>query len=162
MIKEDSTVGLYWYVLKVKVGFEKKVASSLLSKATKLGLTHIETSVFEDLVDGKSIIRFPGIVLLRSDDLNSESQFVSGINGLERFVSRSPISDEEYNFMGREIEANTPALISVGSKVEIVNGAFATQIMTVSEVDGENIKGLLNIFERETEVIINSKDLVTI
>jgi len=162
MTKEYPTVGLYWYVLKVKVGFEKKVASSLLSKATKLGLTHIETSVFEDLVDGKSIIRFPGIVLLRSDDLNSENQFVSGISGLERFVSRSPISDEEYNFMGREIEANTPALISVGSKVEIVNGAFATQIMTVSEVDGENIKGLLNIFERETEVIINSKDLVTI
>lgn len=162
MNKSDVKGDLFWYALKVKVGHEKKIAAALIAKAAKLEIIGIEASVFTDLVNNKQVVRYPGIVLLRTDDLNSENEFITGIAGIERFVSRSPISDEEYIFMSKAVILPVTKDIEVGSRVEIISGAFVTQIMIVREVDGDNIKGLLNIFDRETEVVINKNELLVL
>lgn len=162
MNKTDLNSDLFWYALKVKVGYEKKIAAALLAKAAKLNINDIETSVFTDLVNNRHVVRYPGIVLIKTDDLNSENEFISGIAGVERFISRSPISNDEYDFMSKSVILPVAKEILVGGKVEIISGAFVTQVMIVREIDGDNVKGLLNIFERETEVVINKNDLLAL
>ena len=153
---------LYWYAIKVRIGHEQKVAAAILAKATKLGLENVESAVFVDLVKGKKVVRYPGVVLLKTDDHNSESGLIANIAGVERYISRSPISNEEYEFMKKPPVTPYNELVEVGSKVEIINGAFATQIMIVDTIEGEQAKGLINIFGRETEVLVKIADLVTV
>jgi transcription termination/antitermination protein NusG len=165
-----------WYVVHSYAGYENRVKANLESRTVSLNM---EDYIFqvevptEDVIEIKSGQRknvrrnkFPGYVLVRIDLTDESWSAVRHTPGVTGFVGHAhqptPLTvDEVMTILGPTVEAATPAAapvtvldFEVGDSVTVVDGPFATLQATIHEInpDTQRIKGLVEIFGRETPV----------
>jgi transcriptional antiterminator NusG len=165
-----------WYVVHSYAGYENRVKANLESRTISLNM---EDYIFqvevptEDVVEIKSGQRknvrrnkFPGYVLVRIDLTDESWSAVRHTPGVTGFVGHAhqptPLTVEEVMaILGPTVDAaEKPAAqvtvldFEVGDSVTVVDGPFATLQATIHEInpDTQRIKGLVEIFGRETPV----------
>ncbi len=165
-----------WYVVHSYAGYENRVKANLESRTISLNMEdyifQIEVPT-EDVVEIKSGQRknvrrnkFPGYVLVRLELTDESWSAVRHTPGVTGFVGHAhqptPLTvDEVMAILGPTVDAaEKPAAqvtvldFEVGDSVTVVDGPFATLQATIHEInpDTQRIKGLVEIFGRETPV----------
>jgi transcriptional antiterminator NusG len=167
-----------WYVIHSYAGYENRVKGNLESRT---GSLNMEDYIFQVEVPQEDVVeikngqrknvrrnRLPGYVLVRMELTDESWSAVRHTPGVTGFVGNAhqptPLTvDEVVKLLGPVAEAKekggaaAPAPIldfEVGDSVTVVDGPFATLQATINEinVDTQRIKGLVEIFGRETPV----------
>jgi transcriptional antiterminator NusG len=168
-----------WYVVHSYAGYENRVKTNLESRIMSLNMEDFIFQVEvpqEDVVEIKNGQRknvrrnkFPGYVMVRMELTNESWGAVRNTPGVTGFVGNShepfPLTlDEVTNILAPEREkaeggVKAPAEVKVldfevGDSVTVVDGPFATLQATINEInaDSQKVKGLVEIFGRETPV----------
>lgn len=163
-----------WYVLHVYSGFEAKVKEAILDKAKKQGLEDAFVDILvpkEEVTEikrGKRVATernvFPGYVMVQmamSDDawhLVKNTPKVTGFLGSGN--KPQAISEAEAKRLIQQLiapeggPARRTITFDIGEQVRITDGAFASMVGTVEEVDDEKgkLKASVSIFGRPTPV----------
>jgi transcriptional antiterminator NusG len=171
-----------WYVIHSYAGYENRVKANLESRTTSLNMEDYIFQVEvpqEEVVEIKNGQRktvkrnkFPGYVLVRMDLTNESWGAVRNTPGVTGFVGNAhepfPLTlDEVVKILAPEEEKATaggsgtksPTEVKVldfevGDSVTVIDGPFATLQATINEInaDSQKVKGLVEIFGRETPV----------
>lgn len=163
-----------WYVLHTYAGYENKVRTNLESRAQSMGMEDYifrvvvpEEEKVEKTKTGKEKIEtlktFPGYVLVEMVMTDQSWYVVRNTPGVTGFVGShgagskpAPLLDEEIDHILNELQgsqAQKDLKVEVGDAVTIIDGAFASMIGKVSEIDSDKqkVKVLIDMFDRETE-----------
>ncbi|MFU0824319.1 transcription termination/antitermination protein NusG [Clostridium sp.] len=159
-----------WYVAHTYSGYENKVKVNLEKAIENRGLHDLIHDIqvpIEEVVevkDGKKKITqkkiFPGYVLVKMIMSDESWYIVRNTRGVTGFVGPGskpvPLTDEEVAAMGIT-EKTVNIDISVGENVKITSGPLKDFIALIQEINVEKqkIKGLVNMFGRETPVELN-------
>lgn len=168
-----------WYVVQTYSGMENRVRTNLESR---IGSLNMEDFIFEVEVPTEEVAeikngqrklvkrnRFPGYVLVRMDMSDESWAAVRHTPAVTGFVGHAhqplPLNlDEVERWLAPEVtEQAKPSDekkhvevvdFEVGDSVMVVDGPFATLHATINEInpDSQKIKGLVEIFGRETPV----------
>jgi transcriptional antiterminator NusG len=165
-----------WYVVHSYAGYENRVKSNLENRISSLNM---EDYIFQIEVPQEEVVeikngqrktvkrnKFPGYVLVRMELTNESWGAVRNTPGVTGFVGNShepfPLTlDEVVNILapeqekGEKKETEVKVLdFEVGDSVTVIDGPFATLQATINEInpDAQKIKGLVEIFGRETPV----------
>jgi transcription termination/antitermination protein NusG len=167
-----------WYVVHSYAGYENRVKTNLETRITSLNM---EDFIFQVEVPQEEVVeiknsqrktvkrnKFPGYVLVRMDLTNESWGAVRNTPGVTGFVGNShepfPLTiDEVVKILAPEQEkaagGKAPAEVKVldfevGDSVTVIDGPFATLQATINEInpDAQKVKGLVEIFGRETPV----------
>ena len=166
-----------WYVVHSYAGYENRVKANLENRIASLNM---EDYIFqvevptEEVVEIKSgqrknvkRVKMPGYVLVRMDLTDESWSAVRHTPGVTGFVGHShepvPLTlGEVFDALAPQVErkdAKAPAEIKVldfevGDSVTVIDGPFATLQATIHEInpDAQKVKGLVEIFGRETPV----------
>ncbi len=167
-----------WFVVHSYAGYENRVKTNLESRTSSLNM---EDYIFEIEVPQEEVDeikngqrkrvkrnRFPGYVLVRMELTDESWSAVRNTPGVTGFVGHlhqpTPLTlDEVVNILAPEVEkqagvaAKAPVEVldfEVGDSVTVIDGPFATLQATIHEInpDSQRIKGLVEIFGRETPV----------
>ncbi|HTY73369.1 MAG TPA: transcription termination/antitermination protein NusG [Actinomycetes bacterium] len=165
-----------WFVVHSYAGYENRVKANLESRTSSLNM---EDYIFqvevptEDVVEIKNGQRknvrrnkFPGYVLVRMDLSDESWSAVRHTPGVTGFVGHAhqptPLTvDEVIAILGPTVETKEKAApqvavldFAVGDSVTVIDGPFATLQATIHEInpDTQRVKGLVEIFGRETPV----------
>lgn len=171
-----------WYVIHSYAGYENRVKANLESRTTSLNMEDYIFQVEvpqEEVVEIKNGQRktvkrnkFPGYVLVRMDLTNESWGAVRNTPGVTGFVGNAhepfPLTlDEVVKILAPEEEKATGGGsgaksttevkvldFEVGDSVTVIDGPFATLQATINEInaDSQKVKGLVEIFGRETPV----------
>ncbi|MEU0933600.1 transcription termination/antitermination protein NusG [Embleya sp. NPDC005971] len=171
-----------WYVIHSYAGYENRVKANLESRTTSLNMEEYIFQVEvpqEEVVEIKNGQRktvkrnkFPGYVLVRMDLTNESWGAVRNTPGVTGFVGNAhepfPLTlDEVVKILAPEEEkaagggsgakSTTEVKVldfEVGDSVTVIDGPFATLQATINEInaDSQKVKGLVEIFGRETPV----------
>ncbi|MET7299226.1 transcription termination/antitermination protein NusG [Embleya sp. NPDC005575] len=170
-----------WYVIHSYAGYENRVKANLESRTTSLNMEDYIFQVEvpqEEVVEIKNGQRktvkrnkFPGYVLVRMDLTNESWGAVRNTPGVTGFVGNAhepfPLTlDEVVKILAPEEEKATGGSgaksttevkvldFEVGDSVTVIDGPFATLQATINEInaDSQKVKGLVEIFGRETPV----------
>ena len=169
-----------WYVVHSYAGYENRVKQNLETRITSLNMEEhifrIEVPM-EEAVEVKNGQRkkvkrnkFPGYVLVCMDLTADSWGVVRNTPGVTGFVGNAhdpyPLTlDEVVKILAAdepEASGGTPKAavevkvldFEVGDSVTIIDGPFATLQATINEInaDSQKVKGLVEIFGRETPV----------
>lgn len=169
-----------WYVVHSYAGYENRVKQNLETRITSLNMEEqifrVEVPM-EEAVEVKNGQRkkvkrnkFPGYVLVCMDLTADSWGVVRNTPGVTGFVGNAhdpyPLTlDEVVKILAAEEPeaqggAPKPAVevkvldFEVGDSVTIIDGPFATLQATINEInaDSQKVKGLVEIFGRETAV----------
>jgi transcriptional antiterminator NusG len=169
-----------WYVIHSYAGYENRVKQNLETRMTSLNMEdyifQIEVPM-EEVVEIKNGQRkrvrrnkFPGYVLVRMELTNESWGAVRNTPGVTGFVGNAhepyPLTldevvkilaaeEEERPEGGKKAPAEVKVLdFEVGDSVTVIDGPFATLQATINEInaDSQKVKGLVEIFGRETPV----------
>ena len=163
-----------WYVIQVYAGHEERVCEDLLERFAKQGQPELYGNVvapsakFKDLLataETRDQRLLPGYVLVEIELCPEAQRFVLGVPRVLRFLGGRdplPLSPAEVD----RITSNTQAELvvnagkiefSLGSEVEIIEGAFAGFVGIVDRVDkdAERLVVMVSIFGRLTPVELN-------
>lgn len=168
-----------WYVVQTYSGMENRVRANL---ENRIGSLNMEEFIFEVEVPTEEVAeikngqrrlvkrnRFPGYVLVRMDMTDESWAAVRHTPAVTGFVGHAhqplPLNlDEVERWLAPEVteqvkpadEKKTVEVVDfeVGDSVMVVDGPFATLHATINEInaDSQKIKGLVEIFGRETPV----------
>jgi transcriptional antiterminator NusG len=164
-----------WYVLHVYPGFEAKVKEAILDKAKKQGL---EDSFHEILVPKEEVTEikrgkrvsternvFPGYVMVKMNMSDDAWHLVKNTPKVTGFLGSGnkpqAISEGEASRLMTQLAAPQGAggvrrtiTFDIGEEVRITDGAFASMVGTVEEIDDEKgkLKASVSIFGRPTPV----------
>lgn len=168
-----------WYVVQTYSGMENRVRTNLESR---IGSLNMEDHIFEVEVPTEEVAeikngqrrlvkrnRFPGYVLVRMEMTDESWAAVRHTPAVTGFVGHAhqplPLNlDEVERWLAPDVsEQAKPADekkqvevvdFEVGDSVMVVDGPFATLHATINEInpDSQKIKGLVEIFGRETPV----------
>ena len=165
-----------WYVVHSYAGYENRVKQNLENRTSSLNM---EDYIFQIEVPQEEVSEvkngqrrqvkrnvFPGYVLVRMDLTDQSWSAVRNTPGVTGFVGHthrpSPLGIEEVVKIlapATKQKTATPAEVrlvdyEVGDSVVVTDGPFATLHATINEidVDGRKIKGLVEIFGRDTPV----------
>ncbi len=165
-----------WYVVHSYAGYENRVKANVESRTTSLNMEDFIYQVEvpqEEVVEIKNgqrkLVRrnkFPGYVLVRMDLTDESWGAVRNTPGVTGFVGHAhqptPLTvDEVVNILGPsgEKKAHEKAEVKVldfqvGDSVTVIDGPFTSLQATIHEInaDTQRIKGLVEIFGRETPV----------
>ena len=169
-----------WYVIHSYAGYENRVKQNLETRMTTLNMEEFIFQVevpMEEVVEIKGGQRkrvkrnkFPGYVLVRMDLTNESWGVVRNTPGVTGFVGNAhepyPLTlDEVVKILLEEQpeevsgKQKAPAEVKVldfevGDSVTVIDGPFATLQATINEInaDSQKVKGLVEIFGRETPV----------
>ena len=169
-----------WYVVHTYAGYENRVKQNLETRMTTLNMEDFIFQIevpMEEVVEIKGGQRkkvkrnkFPGYVLVRMDLTDESWGAVRNTPGVTGFVGNAhepfPLTlDEVVKILleeqpeGRQRQAEGPAEVKVldfevGDSVTVIDGPFATLQATINEInaDSQKVKGLVEIFGRETPV----------
>lgn len=164
-----------WYVIHTYSGYENKVLQTLEQKVKSMGLENVINRILIpmedeiDVKDGKkrTVKRkvFPGYVLIEMEVNDRSWYVVRNTPGVTGFVGSAtkpiPLEPKEVEkILGKqevESEPKTHISVEVGEEVRITEGPFENCIAVVTEVNEEKgtIKGLVNMFGRETPVEVD-------
>ncbi len=165
-----------WFVVHSYAGYENRVKANLENRIASLNM---EDYIFqvevpqEEVVEIKSgqrknikRVKMPGYVLVRMDLTDESWSAVRHTPGVTGFVghSHSPVPltfNEVFEALAPQVERKekAPAQVKVldfevGDSVTVIDGPFATLQATIHEInpDAQKVKGLVEIFGRETPV----------
>lgn len=161
-----------WYVIHAYSGFEQKVADFIMEQAQKKGLADkveqvlVPTEKVTNVKNGtkKESMRkfFPGYVLAKMEMTDETWYLVAKTPKVTGFLGGkkpTPITDEEANRILNQVEEGisrprNSESFEVGEQVQIIDGAFASFVGEIQEVDAEKerLKLQVSIFGRATPV----------
>ncbi|MFT8314813.1 MAG: transcription termination/antitermination protein NusG [Clostridium sp.] len=156
-----------WYVVHTYSGYENKVKANIEKTIENRNIHDliydIQVPMEEEIEekDGKKKVTlkkvFPGYVLIKMIMTDDSWYVVRNTRGVTGFVGPGSkpvaLTDEEVDSMGI-VEKPVKIDIEVGESVKVINGPLENQIALVQEIteDKQRIKGLVNMFGRETPV----------
>jgi transcription termination/antitermination protein NusG len=168
-----------WFVVQTYSGMENRVRTNLESRTTSLNMedfifeVEVPTEEVAEIKNGQRKLvkrnRFPGYVLVRMEMTDESWAAVRHTPAVTGFVGHAhqplPLTlDEVERWLAPEVaEVAKPADekkqvevvdFEVGDSVMVIDGPFATLHATINEInpDSQKIKGLVEIFGRETPV----------
>ena len=162
-----------WYIVQSHSSFENKVAQQIKDEADKSKVSDkieeiiVPTHDVTEVKRGKRIQRkkkyFPGYVLIKSEMDNSIYHMIKNIKRVSGFLGTKgmpvPVSDKEIDKILGQIKdgvAQPKSAIeyTVGEKVQVIDGPFASFSGMVEEIDEEKsrLKVSVSIFGRPTPV----------
>lgn len=156
-----------WYVVHTYSGYENKVKANIEKTIENRNIHDliydIQVPMEEEIEekDGKKKVTlkkvFPGYVLIKMIMTDDSWYVVRNTRGVTGFVGPGSkpvaLTDEEVDSMGIA-EKPVKVDLEVGESVKVINGPLENQIALVQEIsdDKHRIKGLVNMFGRETPV----------
>lgn len=159
-----------WYVVHTYSGYENKVKMNLEKTIENRGLHDLINDIqvpMEEVVEvkeGKKKITqkkvFPGYVLVQMIMTDESWYVVRNTRGVTGFVGPGskpvPLTDDEVLAMGIT-EKVVDIDILVGESVKITSGPLENFVALIQEINVEKhkIKGLVDMFGRETPVELN-------
>ena len=163
-----------WYVVHTYSGYENKVKANIEKTIENRNLHDsiydIQVPMEEEVEekDGKKKVTlkkvFPGYVLIKMIMTDDSWYVVRNTRGVTGFVGPGskpvPLTDEEVDSMGI-IEQRAEVEVSIGESVKVTVGPLTGQIAVIQEINKEKhrIKGLVNMFGRETPVELDFKQI---
>jgi transcriptional antiterminator NusG len=162
-----------WYIVQSHSSFENKVAKIIKDEAEKAKISEkfeeivVPTQDVTEVKRGKRVQRkkkyFPGYVLIKSEMDNDIYHMIKGIKKVSGFLGArglpSPVSDNEIEKILGQIkdgvtQVQTGIEYSVGEKVQVIDGPFASFNGLVEDVDEDKskLKVSVLIFGRPTPV----------
>lgn len=168
---------LKWYVAHTYSGYENTVAVSIEQAVENRNMHDLITEVsipletVTEITDNgpKTVERkvFPGYVLVKMVMTDETWHLVRNIRGVTGFVGAAnkaiPLTDEEIAALGVE-KREVVVGYAVGDSVKITDGALASFIGTVEELDTDRgkVKVVVSMFGRETPVELELDQVETI
>ena len=168
---------LKWYVAHTYSGYENTVAVSIEQAVENRNMHDLiaEVSIPMETVTEitengpKTVERkvFPGYVLVKMVMTDETWHLVRNIRGVTGFVGAAnkaiPLTDEEIAALGVE-KREVVVSYGVGDSVKITDGALASFIGTVEELDADRgkVKVVVSMFGRETPVELELDQVETI
>lgn len=156
-----------WYVVHTYSGYENKVKANIEKTIENRNIHDliydIQVPMEEEIEekDGKKKVTlkkvFPGYVLIKMIMTDDSWYVVRNTRGVTGFVGPGSkpvaLTDEEVDSMGI-VEKPIKVDLEVGESVKVINGPLENQIALIQEIteDKQRIKGLVNMFGRETPV----------
>jgi len=162
-----------WYIVQSHSNFENKVAGLIKEEAEKAKISDkideivVPTHDVTEVKRGKRVQRkkkyFPGYVLIRSEMDNNIYHMIKNIKRVSGFLGSkgipAPVSDNEIEkILGQikdgAVQPKSGIEYSIGEKVQVIDGPFASFSGMVEEVDEEKLrlKVSVSIFGRPTPV----------
>ena len=162
-----------WYIIQSHSSFENKVAQLIKDEADKAKISDkieeivVPTHDITEVKRGKRVQRkkkyFPGYVLIKSEMDNDIYHMIKNIKKVSGFLGSKgipvPVSDKEIEKILGHIKdgvAQPKSTIeySVGEKVQVIDGPFASFNGLVEDIDEEKarLKVSVSIFGRPTPV----------
>ena len=162
-----------WYIVQSHSSFENKVAGLIKEEANKAKLDDkieeviVPTHDITEVRRGKRVQRkkkyFPGYVLVKMDMDNQLYHIIKGIKRVSGFLGTQgtpvPVSEKEIQkIMGQikdgVVQSKSIIDYSIGEKVQVIDGPFASFTGLVEEVEEEKLrlKVAVLIFGRPTPV----------
>ena len=162
-----------WYIVQSHSSFENKVAQLIKEEAEKAKISEkieeivVPTHVITEVKRGKRVQRkkkyFPGYVLIKSEMDNNIYHMIKNIKKVSGFLgSRGtpvPVSDKEIDKILGQIkdgvaQPKSSVEYSVGEKVQVIDGPFASFNGMVEDIDEEKLRLKVSvlIFGRPTPV----------
>ena len=162
-----------WYIVQSHSNFENKVAKFIKEEAEKLKFSEkieeiiVPTHDVTEVRRGKRVQRkkkyFPGYVLIKTEMDNDLYHMIKNIKKVTGFLGSKgipvPVSDKEIEKILGQIKdgvAQPKSAIdySVGEKVQVIDGPFASFNGLIEDVDEEKsrLKVSVSIFGRPTPV----------
>ena len=167
-----------WFVVQTYSGMENRVRANL---ENRIGSLNMEDYIFEVVVPQEEVAeirngqrrlvkrnRFPGYVLVRMDMSDESWAAVRHTPAVTGFVGHAhqplPLTlDEVERWLAPDTTVESKPKekqqvevvdFQVGDSVMVVDGPFATLHATINEInpDSQKVKGLVEIFGRETPV----------
>jgi len=181
IIKEKNMAESFekkWYVLHTYAGYENKVKTNLESRAQSMGMEDYifrvvvpEEEKVETTKTGKEKVEtlktFPGYVLVEMVMTDQSWYVVRNTPGVTGFVGShgagskpAPLLDEEIDHILNQLQGSqhqTDFDAEVGDAVTIIDGAFASMVGKITEIDAEKskVKVMIDMFGRETMAELN-------
>ena len=168
---------LKWYVAHTYSGYENTVAVSIEQAVENRNMHDLITevtipmeTVTEITENGPKTVErtvFPGYVLVKMIMTDETWHLVRNIRGVTGFVGAAnkaiPLTDEEIAALGVE-KREVVVSYNVGDSVKITDGALASFIGTVEELDTDRgkVKVVVSMFGRETPVELELDQVETI
>ena len=166
-----------WYVVHTYSGYENTVAVSIEQAVENRNMHDLiaEVSIPLETVTEitengpKTVERkvFPGYVLVKMIMTDETWHLVRNIRGVTGFVGAAnkaiPLTEEEIAALGVE-KREVVVGYAVGDSVKITDGALASFIGTVEELDTERgkVRVVVSMFGRETPVELELDQVETI
>ena len=162
-----------WYIIQSHSSFENKVAQLIKEEAEKAKIPEkieeiiVPTHEITEVKRGKRVQRkkkyFPGYILIKSEMDNNIYHMIKNIKKVSGFLGTKgvpvPVSDKEIEKILGQIKdgvAQPKSAIdySVGEKVQVIDGPFASFNGLIEDVDEEKsrLKVSVSIFGRPTPV----------
>ena len=162
-----------WYIVQSHSNFENKVASLIKEEAEKAKISDkieeivVPTHDITEVKRGKRVQRkkkyFPGYVLIKSEMDNDLYHMIKSIKRVSGFLGSkgipAPVPTEEVEKILGQIKDGVaqPQFgieYSIGEKVQVVDGPFASFSCMVEDIDEEKsrLKVSVSIFGRLTPV----------
>lgn len=177
----------HWYVVQTYVGFEDVVKQLLLQKVDNLSL---QSKIHEVYVPSRAIIKlnakgerkektekiYPGYIYIQMI-LDKETGYIlQNTNYVSKIASTGNVAtplDPGYveslkikleNESTENKTVSTTQKFQVGNTVKVIDGPFKDMTGKIDsiELDGAKMSVLLSIFDRETEVLLDSLEVVKI
>lgn len=168
---------LKWYVAHTYSGYENTVAVSIEQAVENRNMhdliaeVSIPLETVTEITDNgpKTVERkvFPGYVLVKMIMTDETWHLVRNIRGVTGFVGAAnkaiPLTEEEIAALGVE-KREVVVGYGVGDSVKITDGALASFIGTVEELDTDRskVKVVVSMFGRETPVELDLDQVETI
>ena len=162
-----------WYIIQSHSSFENKVAQLIKEEADKAQISDkfeeivVPTHDVTEVKRGKRVQRkkkyFPGYVLIKSEMNDNIYHMIKSIKKVSGFLGSKgipvPVSDKEIEKILGQMKdgvAQPKSTIdySVGEKVQVVDGPFASFSGLIEDIDEEKlrVKVSVSIFGRPTPV----------
>ena len=162
-----------WYIVQSHSSFENKVAQEIRDEAPKANLADrieeiiVPTHDITEVKRGKRVQRkkkyFPGYVLLKSEMDNTIYHMIKNLKKVSGFLGTKgtpiPVSEKEIEkILGQikdgVVQPKSGVEYSVGEKVQVIDGPFASFSGLVEDIDEEKLrlKVSVSIFGRPTPV----------
>ena len=168
---------LKWYVAHTYSGYENTVAMSIEQAVENRNMHDLIAevtipleTVTEITENGPKTVErkvFPGYVLVKMIMTDETWHLVRNIRGVTGFVGAAnkaiPLTEEEIAALGVE-KREVVVGYGVGDSVKITDGALASFIGTVEELDTERnkVRVVVSMFGRETPVELELDQVETI
>ena len=162
-----------WYIIQSHSSFESKVAKLIKEESEKAKISDkieeiiVPTHDITEVKRGKRVQRkkkyFPGYVLIKSEMDNNIYHMIKNIKKVSGFLGSKgtpvPVSDKEIEKILGQIkdgiaQPKSAVEYSIGEKVEVIDGPFASFNGLVEDVDEDKgrLKVSVSIFGRPTPV----------
>nr|WP_072513946.1 transcription termination/antitermination protein NusG [Ndongobacter massiliensis] len=167
-----------WYVVHTYSGYENKVKDKIEmmienEQDENVFDVRVPMEKYTEVKNNERIVKerkvLPGYVLVKMNITPASWYLIRNTHGVTGFVGPgsdpTPLTKREIAKFGvREQVHETSVDVKPGDKVEVIFGPFTGFVAEVEEVSAEKrtLKGLINMFGRDTAVELSFDDIETV